>query len=131
MAKILVVDDSRVMLEMVKSSLLTEGHEVITAEDGVEALNTARNEDFDLVLSDINMPNMNGIGLVSRLRKIDRYDNTPIIMLTTENSEFKKDNAKTMGANAWLQKPIDPVRLIKAVNTMLAKAGHIVSSRDG
>ncbi|MBF0265931.1 MAG: response regulator [Gammaproteobacteria bacterium] len=131
MAKILVVDDSRVMLEMVKASLLTEGHDVETAEDGVEALNIARTEEFDLVLSDINMPNMNGIGLVSRLRKIERYDNTPIIMLTTENSEFKKDNAKTMGANAWLQKPIDPVRLIKAINTMLAKAGHIVSSRDG
>lgn len=130
MAKILVVDDAKVMREMVKASLVTHNHEIVMAEDGVEALTYARSEAVDLVLSDINMPNMNGISLVSKLRLLDAYKDTPIIMLTTEDSDFKKDKAKRMGANGWLQKPIDPNRLIKAVNTMLAKAGHILPQRD-
>jgi len=129
MAKILVVDDAKVMREMVQASLVTQNHEIITAEDGVEALAIARTMSVDLILSDINMPNMNGISLVSKLRLLDEYKDIPIIMLTTEDSDFKKDKAKRMGANGWLQKPIDPARLIKAVNTMLAKAGHVLAQR--
>jgi len=129
MAKILVVDDAKVMREMVQAALVAQNHEIITAEDGVEALAIAREETVDLVLSDINMPNMNGISLVSKLRLLDAYKTTPVIMLTTEDSDFKKDKAKRMGANGWLQKPIDPNRLIKAVNTMLAKAGHVLPQR--
>jgi len=129
MAKILVVDDSKVMREMVQAALVAQNHEIIVAEDGVEALTLAREHAVDLVLSDINMPNMNGISLVSKLRLLDAYKNVPVIMLTTEDSDFKKDKAKRMGASAWLQKPIDPTRLIKAVNTMLAKAGHVLPGR--
>ena len=130
MAKIMVVDDAKVMREMVQAMLVQEGHEVITAEDGDVALEMARTEVCDLVLSDINMPNMSGISLVSKLRRVETYENVPIIMLTTESSDYKKDKAKKMGANGWLLKPIEPKRLIKAVNTMLAKAGHVLPARE-
>ena len=130
MAKIMVVDDAKVMREMITTMLTEEGHDVITADDGDVALDIARQESCDLVFSDINMPNMSGISLVSKLRRLEAYENTPIIMLTTESSDYKKDKAKKMGANGWLQKPIDPMRLTKAVNTMLAKAGHILPPRQ-
>ena len=130
MATIMVVDDAKVMREMIKTILVTEKHQVITADDGDIALELARKQQCDLVLSDINMPKMSGISLVSKLRRVEGYENTPIIMLTTESSDYKKDKAKKMGANGWLQKPVEPNRLIKAVNTMLAKAGHVLPSRD-
>jgi len=126
MAKILVVDDQRMMRELIKTVLNGDGHEVVLAEDGVQALDIARQEGTDLVLSDINMPNMNGISLVSKLRRLDTYSGTPILMLTTESADFKKEKAKKMGANGWLQKPFDPPRLIKAVRSMLAKSGHVL-----
>jgi len=125
----MVVDDSKVMVEMVKAALLEEGHNIITAYDGDEALELAREAEANLVISDINMPNMSGISLVSKLRRLEGYEEVPIIMLTTESSDFKKNKAKAMGASAWLQKPIEPDRLIRAVNTMLAKAGHTLAPR--
>ena len=130
MPKIMVVDDSKVIREMVQAALAGEGHDIITAEDGTDALELARDITVDLVLSDINMPQMSGISLVSKLRRLPHYEETPIIMLTTESSDFKKNKAKSMGASAWLQKPIDPDRLVKAVNTMLAKAGHVIAARN-
>jgi len=129
MAKLLAVDDQKVMRELISGVLSQEGHEVILAEDGVDALNIARKQAVDMVLTDINMPNMNGISLVSKLRRLDSYQKIPIIMLTTESSDFKKDKAKRMGADGWLQKPFDPKRLIKAVNSCLAKAGHLLPTR--
>ena len=129
MAKLLAVDDQKVMRELILGVLSQEGHEVILAEDGVDALEIARGQAVDMVLTDINMPNMNGISLVSKLRRLEGYQEVPIIMLTTESSDFKKDKAKRMGADGWLQKPFDPKRLIKAVNTCLAKAGHILPTR--
>ena len=66
------------------------------------------------------------LGRWSKLRRLDSYASVPIIMLTTESADFKKDKAKKMGANGWLQKPFDPPRLIKAVRSMLAKAGHVL-----
>jgi len=129
MAKLLAVDDQKVMRELILGVLSQEGHEVILAEDGVDALEIARGQVVDMVLTDINMPNMNGISLVSKLRRLEGYQEVPIIMLTTESSDFKKDKAKRMGADGWLQKPFDPKRLIKAVNTCLAKAGHILPTR--
>ena len=130
MAIILVVDDAKVMREMISTMLITEGHEVITADDGDVALEIARAQTCDMVLSDINMPRMSGISLVSKLRRVPGYESIPVIMLTTESSEYKKDKAKKMGANGWLQKPIDTIRLTKAVSTMLAKAGHILPARQ-
>ena len=129
MARVMAVDDQRVMRELVRGVLEAEGHEVVLAEDGVEAMQIARNEVVDMVLTDINMPNMNGISLVSKLRRLDDYAEIPIVMLTTESGDFKKDKAKRMGANGWLQKPFEPTQLIKAVTTMLAKAGHTLPPR--
>ncbi|MGD2117425.1 MAG: response regulator [Chromatiales bacterium] len=123
MAAILAVDDQKVMRDLVNAVLAAEGHQVTTAEDGVEALALAREHSFDLVLSDINMPNMNGISLVSKLRRLDHFEGVPIIMLTTESGDFKKDKAKKLGANGWLLKPFEPERLVNAVNVTLQKAG--------
>ena len=119
MANILSVDDSRTIRQLVKAVLEKEGHTVVTADDGVDGMGKARTEVFDLVLSDINMPNMNGISFVSKLRLLAGYESAPIVMLTTESSEFKKGKARTMGATGWLQKPFTPERLIAAVNRLL------------
>lgn len=119
MAKILTVDDSKVIRDLVKAVLIENGHEVVTANDGVEGLAATRNEQFDMILSDINMPNMTGISMVSKIRRLEGYEYIPIIMLTTENSNFKKEKAKKMGATGWLQKPFDPERLMKAVKKLI------------
>lgn len=119
MAKILTVDDSKVIRDLVAAVLIENGYEVVTANDGVEGLEAVRNNQFDLVLSDINMPNMTGISMVSKVRRLPGYEHTPIIMLTTESSEFKKNKAKNMGASGWLQKPFDAERLMKAVNKLI------------
>jgi len=119
MARILSVDDSMMVRNLVKKTLEREGFEVVTANDGVEAMAFARENSVDLVLSDVNMPNMNGISLVSKLRRLDDYVDTPIIMLTTEDSDFKKSKAKNFGATGWLQKPFTPERLVGAVQKVL------------
>ena len=119
MTRILSVDDSLTIRSMVKTILENEGFEVVSANDGVEAMEIAREQSFDLVLSDINMPNMNGISLVSKLRRLDGYADIPIIMLTTEDSDFKKKKAKNFGASGWLQKPFTEARLVGAVQKLL------------
>lgn len=119
MAKILTVDDSKVIRDLVAAVLTKNGHTVTTANDGMEGLQETRTQQFDMILSDINMPNMTGISMVSKIRRIEGYEHTPIIMLTTESSDFKKDKAKKMGASGWLQKPFDPERLMKAVNKLI------------
>ncbi len=119
MAIILTVDDSKVIRDLVEAVLVENGHEVVTASDGVEGLDATRKQQFDMILSDINMPNMTGISMVSKVRRLPGYEYIPIIMLTTESSNFKKDKAKRMGATGWLQKPFDPDRLMKAVNKLV------------
>lgn len=119
MARILTVDDSKVIRDLVKAALVENGHNVVTADDGVQGLEATRNQQFDMILSDINMPNMTGISMVSKVRRLPGYEHIPIIMLTTESSDFKKDKAKKMGATGWLQKPFDPERLMKAVNKLI------------
>ena len=119
MANILSVDDSRVIRDLMKSILEVEGHNVTVAEDGAEALKIARETAFDLVLSDINMPVMNGISLVSKLRRVEGYEFVPIIMVTTENDDYKKNKAKSFGATGWLVKPFTQERILAAVNKVL------------
>ncbi len=119
MATILIVDDMRSMRDLVKSVLEKRGHTVVTQDDGVPALAYAENNNVDLVISDINMPVMNGITLVESLRKIAGYVKTPILMLTTEDAQDKKNQARAAGANGWIQKPFNPERLEKAVNKTL------------
>ena len=119
MAKILSVDDSRVIREMLKTILENQGHEVLTAEDGMEAMKVARRERVDMVFSDINMPNMNGISLIGKLRTLPGYEKIPIIMLTTETGDFKKEKARQYGASGWLAKPLSEERVLNAVARMI------------
>ncbi len=123
MAKILAVDDAVVMRKLVKATLETQGHEVITMEDGLKALGYARKEAVDLVITDQNMPNLKGVTLVKRLRQIPAYGKVPILMLTTESDEAVKQKAKDNGADGWVQKPIVAERLIKGVDRVLSKFG--------
>lgn len=118
MAKILSVDDSKLIRDMVTAILNAEGHEVLTAADGMQGLALARAHLFDLVLADINMPVMSGISMVAEIRRLEGYQYTPIIMMTTETSSDKKENAKSSGASGWLAKPFTPERLLKAVNKL-------------
>jgi len=119
MARILAVDDSKAIRDLVASVLTEAGHDVVSAADGVEALAAANRQDFDLVLSDINMPRMDGIELISELRKIKSMQYVPMIMITTENTNEKKLDARSSGASGWMAKPFTPTRLLNAVGKLL------------
>lgn len=120
MANILAVDDSKSMRALVLSVLTDAGHEVVQASDGVEALEVAKNQAVNLVLADVNMPNMDGITLVKELRGLPDYKFVPILMLTTEISAERKKEAKSAGATGWLVKPFDPGQLIATIGKVLA-----------
>jgi len=119
MAKILAVDDSASMRQMVSFTLRNAGHEVIEAADGREALEIARKTPVNLVLSDVNMPNMDGIQLIRELRALPSYRFTPILMLTTESAASRKQEGKAAGATGWIVKPFDPDQLLATVNRVL------------
>jgi len=119
MAKILAVDDSASMRQMVSFTLKGAGFDVTEASDGQEALNTAKSGKFDLVISDVNMPNMDGLTLVGELRKLGDFKFTPILLLTTESSAEKKKEGKAAGATGWIVKPFNPDQLLKTVNKVL------------
>ncbi len=120
MAKILVVDDSLSMQKMVSLTLKTAGHEVVEASDGQQALAIAQKEAVDLVLSDVNMPNMNGIELCEKIRKLPSHKFTPILMLTTESAGDIKMKGKAAGATGWLVKPFNPSQLLATVQKVLS-----------
>ncbi len=119
MAKILAVDDSASLRQMVAFTLKEAGHEVVEAADGVEALDLARTAAADLVISDVNMPRMDGISLVRELRGLPDYKFTPILLLTTESSDDKKQEGKAAGATGWLVKPFDPEALLTTIKRVL------------
>ena len=119
MKKILAVDDSRSLRNMVAFSLRSTGYQVTEAEDGVEGLALAKKEQFDLVLTDQNMPNMDGLTLIGQLRTLPSYAKTPILMLTTESSDEMKSKGRAAGANGWLIKPFDPQRLLDVVKKVI------------
>jgi two-component system chemotaxis response regulator CheY len=116
---ILLVDDSVSMREMVGFTLKGAGYEVSQAEDGVEALKFAQGNTVDLVITDINMPNMDGITLIRELRALPAYKFIPILTLTTENSTEKKQQGKIAGATGWIVKPFDPDHLLSTVRRVL------------
>jgi len=120
MAKILAVDDSATMRKMVAMTLQSAGHEVISAEDGVEALDMARQDAVDLVLTDVNMPRMDGITLVRELRGLDSYRLTPMLVLTTESSAERKQEGRAAGATGWIVKPFNPEQLLFAITRVLS-----------
>jgi two-component system chemotaxis response regulator CheY len=119
MAKILAVDDSKSMRQMVKMSLQSAGHEVTEAEDGVMALGIAKRIEFDLIVTDISMSNMNGIDLIHALRALPSYKFTPILCLTTESSDDMKGKGKAAGATGWIVKPFSPEKLLSTIARVL------------
>ena len=119
MASILLVDDSTTMREMVSFTLSEAGHEVSEAEDGVEALEFAQTKDVNLVITDVNMPNMDGITLTKKLRELSSYKFTPILILTTETGAEKKQLGRAAGATGWIEKPFDPDHQLATVNKVL------------
>ncbi|MDO9282601.1 MAG: response regulator [Methylotenera sp.] len=120
MAKtILAVDDSGSLRQMVAFSLKAAGYEVVQAVDGQDGLNKAKEKTVDLVLTDQNMPIMDGLTLIKHLRELGSYKTVPILMLTTESSDEMKAKGKAAGANGWLVKPFDPKRLIEVVQKVI------------
>ena len=120
MAKtILIVDDSASIRQMVAFTLKSDGYTVIEAADGVEGLAKANAHAIDLVLTDQNMPNMDGITFVKTLRGLPKFVTTPILMLTTEFTEAKKTQGKEAGATGWLVKPFDPHKLLDVVRKFI------------
>ena len=110
------IDDSKTMREMVSFTLKGQGFEVIEAEDGQKGLDVLQSREVDVIITDLNMPNMNGIELIKALRATDKHKFTPILMLTTEADETKKVEGKTAGATGWIVKPFNPEKLIQVVN---------------
>lgn len=119
MARILVVDDSASMRQMVAFTLKGDGHQVVEAADGVQGLQCAKAESFNAVITDVNMPNMDGITLTRELRALPNYRFTPILTLTTESSAEKKAAGKSAGATGWLVKPFNPDQLLATVKKVL------------
>ena len=120
MAKtVLSVDDSASMRQMVKLTLAGAGYTVLEAADGKEALSKIGDADVNMVLTDLNMPNMDGLTLIRELRKLSAYRFTPIVFLTTESDEGKKTEARQAGATAWITKPFKQEQLLAVVKKVL------------
>lgn len=116
---ILAVDDSPSMRQMVGQTLRAAGYDVIEAADGVEALEVAKERVVDVVITDVNMPNMDGISFVKAVKQLPNYKFTPIIMLTTESQESKKQEGQAAGAKAWVVKPFKPDQMLNAVSKLV------------
>ena len=119
MANILTADDTATMRQMISFTLSSAGHQVMQASDGSEALALARTRKFDLIIADINMPNMDGISLVKSLRELPDYKFTPILMLTTESQAEKRQEGRSAGATGWIVKPFNPEQLLTVVKKVL------------
>jgi two-component system chemotaxis response regulator CheY len=112
---ILTVDDSSTMRRMVAFTLRGAGHEVLEAQDGVIALNVLQGRSVNLVITDVNMPNMNGIDLTRRLRALPSFQRTPIVLLTTESDPAKKAEGRAAGATGWMVKPFSQEQLLALI----------------
>ena len=119
MNSILAVDDSPSMRQLVSFTLRSAGYAVVEAADGRDALVTARSQAVQLVITDVNMPNMDGITLTRELRALPSYKFTPILLLTTESAADKRQAGKSAGATGWLVKPFNPDQLLATVRKVL------------
>ena len=119
MVKILTADDSVSIRQMVTITLQQAGYDVKECCDGYEALIAAKRQVYDIVLSDVNMPKMDGIQLTSELRKLSNYKFIPILILTTEAGVAKKNQGKQAGATGWIVKPFEPMTLLKTIKKVL------------
>ncbi|SEP99150.1 two-component system, chemotaxis family, response regulator CheY [Pseudomonas sp. NFACC02] len=120
MAKtVLVVDDSASIRQVVGITLKSAGYDVIEACDGKDALGKLTGQKVHLMISDVNMPNMDGITFVKEVKKLAAYKFTPIIMLTTESQESRKQEGQAAGARAWVVKPFQPAQMMAAVAKLI------------
>lgn len=119
MRKVLIVDDSVSMRQMVSYTLRQGGFEVIEAEHGQDALNKLQGCVVDLIITDLNMPVMDGITLIQNVRKLPAMRTKPILMLTTEGLASKKEQGKSAGATGWIVKPFEPEKLLQTVAKVL------------
>jgi two-component system, chemotaxis family, chemotaxis protein CheY len=114
--RVLTVDDSKTMRDMVAFTLRGAGFDVVEAEDGLKALGVLERTSVDLVITDINMPNMDGVSLTRQLRAKPTFRSTPILILTTEGGDDKKAEGRAAGATGWIVKPLAPEKLLQVVN---------------
>lgn len=119
MRKIMTVDDSATVRQMLSFTLQDAGYEVIEASDGVDALEKLKSESVQMLITDLNMPQMDGIELIREVRKNPGNRFVPIIMLTTESHEQKKQAGKSAGASGWIVKPFKPEQLLRVVKMVL------------
>lgn len=117
--KICIVDDSSSMRQLVRMTLTGAGYEVLEAVDGEDALGKLRSQRVSLVISDVNMPRMDGITLVRNLKSDGAHRFTPVLMLTTESEQSKKAEGQAAGAKAWMVKPFQPQQLLAAVEKLV------------
>jgi two-component system chemotaxis response regulator CheY len=117
--KVLIVDDSSSVSTVARMALRERGYEVIEASNGKEALEKLDSERCHLVISDVNMPTMDGITLLKEIKRHPNYKFTPVIMLTTEAGEDKKQEGRAAGAKAWITKPFQPQLLVDAVAKLI------------
>jgi two-component system chemotaxis response regulator CheY len=117
--RILTVDDSPSVRQMVKLTLTGAGYDIVEAGDGAEGLSKARATPLDMVVTDLNMPVMNGLGLIRELRKLPAYRGVPILFLTTESAAEMKKQAKAAGATGWITKPFQQDQLVAVVRKVL------------
>ena len=113
--RILTIDDSRTMRDMLRMTLVDAGYVVIQAVDGMDGIDVLGKERFDVVITDINMPKLDGYGVIRHMRADSGYDDTPILVLSTENDQKTKDIGRDAGATGWLVKPFDPDQLVEIV----------------
>jgi two-component system chemotaxis response regulator CheY len=116
---VMVVDDSISLRQAICASLKDAGYDTLEAGDGFEACGRLDGRRINLVICDVNMPNMDGISFVKQMRTSDTYRYTPVLMLTTESSESKRDLGQLAGAKAWLVKPFQPERVLSAVAKLI------------
>jgi two-component system chemotaxis response regulator CheY len=117
---VLTVDDSRTMRDMLRLALVQAGFDVVQAEDGVHGLEVLDTERPDVIVTDINMPRLDGFGFIEGVRADDRNRAIPILVLTTESDGDKKVRARKAGATGWIVKPFDPVKLVDAIRRVAA-----------
>lgn len=113
--KVLAIDDSRTIREMLRHALSAEGFEVLLAEDGVDGVEKLDAFNPDVVITDINMPRMDGFGVIESIRRNRTYSGVPILVLTTESAQDLKERARKSGATGWIVKPFDDEKLIGTI----------------
>lgn len=116
---IMIVDDSASLRQVVAITLKSAGYDTLEACDGKDALSKMTGQKIHLIISDVNMPNMDGITFVKNVKQMDNYKFTPIIMLTTESQDDKKAEGQAAGAKAWVVKPFQPKQVLDAVSKLI------------